>query len=89
MQLDRCHFCALLFCVDYFGVGASEISRHDLLATPVKLSSMPAMPRAPAPAFGSHTVEVLQELGLDEGQVESLMDLGVVAVSKGLRKARK
>jgi|EP01046_Picozoa_sp_COSAG06_P004620 crotonobetainyl-CoA:carnitine CoA-transferase CaiB-like acyl-CoA transferase len=49
---------------------------------------MPALPRAPAPVFGSHTVEVLQELGLGEQEVEALMTSGVAAVSKGKRKPR-
>ena len=66
-----------------------EISRHDLLANPLRLSGMPAVPRAPAPAFGSHTVGVLSELGLGEAEVAALMKAGVAAVSKGDRPSRQ
>ena len=67
------------------GESHPEISQHDLLATPVKLSGAPAVPRGPAPVFGSHTVEVLEELGFGAAEVEGLMASGVTAVSKGQR----
>ena len=43
--------------------GSAEISRHDLLVSPVQLSAMPAIPRAPAPVFGADTHAILTELG--------------------------
>ena len=69
--------------------GVAGISRHDLLATPVKLSNAPAVPRAPAPHFGQHTTQILGELGLGEQEVKRLLEQGVAGVSKGVRKSRK
>jgi crotonobetainyl-CoA:carnitine CoA-transferase CaiB-like acyl-CoA transferase len=60
------------------------ISRHDLLATPVKLSQMPALPRGSAPRFGEHTHAILAEVGLSDTEAAALLDEGVVAVSKGV-----
>ena len=65
-----------------------DISRHDLLATPVKLSNAPAVPRAPAPRFGQHTEEVLAELGIGEAEAAALLESGIAGVSKGTRPPR-
>jgi len=64
---------------------APEVSRHDLMATPVKLSGMTATPRAKAPIFGQHTDSVLSQLGIPPEQIEKLKSAGVVGVSKGVR----
>jgi crotonobetainyl-CoA:carnitine CoA-transferase CaiB-like acyl-CoA transferase len=51
-----------------------------VLGTPVKLSRTPADPtRAPGPALGEHTREVLTALGYDNGQVEAMLAAGAVA----------
>lgn len=51
-----------------------------LLGTPLKLSRSPARPgRAPAPALGEHTDEVLREAGLDADQIAALHECGAVA----------
>lgn len=69
-------------------VEAAGVSQHELLASPVQLSAMPARPRAPAPKFGQHTDEVLQELGLAKERLQELKGQGVVAVSRGVRPKR-
>jgi crotonobetainyl-CoA:carnitine CoA-transferase CaiB-like acyl-CoA transferase len=50
------------------------------LGTPIKLSRTPAQPgRAPAPALGEHTDEVLGRAGFSEHEIASLHELGAVA----------
>lgn len=68
---------------------APGVSRHNLMATPVKLSNMDAQPRRRAPTFGQHTDEVLHALGIEASEVQRLKAQGVVAVSKGLRPPKK
>ena len=54
-----------------------------LANTPLRLSRTPAAVRGPAPAFGSDTADVLQELlGLDADAVQALVEADVV-VTKG------
>lgn len=48
---------------------------------PVKLSRTPGQVQGPAPTLGQHSREVLQELGYDAAQVESLVRCGAVKVS--------
>ncbi len=51
-----------------------------LLGAPVKLSRTPADPvRAPGPALGEHTAEVLAELGYDRQRISALHEAGAVA----------
>jgi crotonobetainyl-CoA:carnitine CoA-transferase CaiB-like acyl-CoA transferase len=51
-----------------------------LLGVPVKLSRTPGDPtRAPGPALGEHTDEVLAEAGFSLDQIEELHDQGAVA----------
>jgi alpha-methylacyl-CoA racemase len=51
-----------------------------LLGPPFKLSRTPAEPaRAPGPALGAHTDEVLLEAGLTPGEVAALHEAGAVA----------
>jgi crotonobetainyl-CoA:carnitine CoA-transferase CaiB-like acyl-CoA transferase len=62
--------------LDQPGVGAPV----RVLGSPVKLSRTPAAPdRAPAPALGEHTREVLAGLGYEEAQVEAMLAAGAVA----------
>jgi crotonobetainyl-CoA:carnitine CoA-transferase CaiB-like acyl-CoA transferase len=46
------------------------------IGTPLKLSETPACVRRPAPTLGQHTHEVLQELGLNDGQITRLREVG-------------
>ncbi|MEJ2556476.1 MAG: CoA transferase [Anaerolineae bacterium] len=46
------------------------------IGTPLKLSETPARVRRPAPTLGQHTHEVLQELGLNDGQITRLREVG-------------
>ncbi len=58
--------------------GAEQPIRQ--LGTPVKLSRTPAQPgRAPAPALGEHTDEVLAALGYSEQEIAALHEEGAVA----------
>jgi len=51
-----------------------------LLGVPVKLSRTPADPvRAPAPALGEHTREVLAEAGYSAEEIDALLESGAVA----------
>jgi crotonobetainyl-CoA:carnitine CoA-transferase CaiB-like acyl-CoA transferase len=51
-----------------------------LLGLPVKLSRTPGdASRAPGPALGEHTAEVLREAGLGEEEVAALLESGAVA----------
>lgn len=63
--------------------GVAEPVRQ--LGVPVKLSRTPGDPaRMPAPALGEHTLEVLDQLGMDEETVATLLESGAVAgPSKG------
>jgi alpha-methylacyl-CoA racemase len=55
-----------------------------LLAPPLKLSRTPAQPtRAPGPALGAHTDEVLGEAGLSGEEIAELHAAGAVAGSPG------
>jgi crotonobetainyl-CoA:carnitine CoA-transferase CaiB-like acyl-CoA transferase len=49
------------------------------LGAPVKLSRTPAAVHRPAPAFGEHTREVLEEAGLSEEEVDALIESGAAA----------
>jgi alpha-methylacyl-CoA racemase len=48
------------------------------VTTPVRLSETPASTRRPPPALGEHTDEVLSELGVSSGEIESLRAEGIV-----------
>jgi alpha-methylacyl-CoA racemase len=51
-----------------------------LLGTPIKLSRTPAQPgRAPGPALGEHTDEVLREAGFSPEEIAALHASGAVA----------
>jgi len=47
---------------------------------PVKLSSTPARLRKPSPRVSEHTVDVLQELGYREEEIENLIKTNVVSI---------
>ncbi|HZJ29036.1 MAG TPA: CoA transferase, partial [Solirubrobacterales bacterium] len=49
------------------------------LGIPVKLSRTPGRVRAPAPALGEHTREVLAESGLDSATIDSMLATGAAA----------
>jgi crotonobetainyl-CoA:carnitine CoA-transferase CaiB-like acyl-CoA transferase len=51
-----------------------------LLGVPIKLSRTPGDPRrAPGPALGEHTRDVLARAGYDAGEIEALLASGAVA----------
>ena len=52
------------------------------LGIPVKLSRTPGSVRAPAPALGQHSVEVLQELGYSADEIEALVRDGVATAAR-------
>jgi crotonobetainyl-CoA:carnitine CoA-transferase CaiB-like acyl-CoA transferase len=48
---------------------------------PIKLSNSPARLRKPSPQVGEHTVEVLQELGYREEEIEILFETNAVSIA--------
>lgn len=48
------------------------------MANPVRLSSTPVEPQRLAPRLGEHTIEVLRELGADDGRIQMLLESGIV-----------
>jgi crotonobetainyl-CoA:carnitine CoA-transferase CaiB-like acyl-CoA transferase len=57
--------------------------RVRMLDFPFKASATPATIRRPAPLLGQHTAEVLDELGLDRGEIERLAAIGAIALGDG------
>jgi formyl-CoA transferase len=49
------------------------------VASPIRLSANPPVLRNAPPTLGQHTVEVLQELGLEDSHIHQLMESRVVA----------
>ena len=52
-----------------------------VVAPPVKFSTTPLAVDAASPVLGRHTVEVLSEAGVDEGEVEAMAERGVIFVA--------
>jgi formyl-CoA transferase len=61
--------------------------RH--IGIPVKLSATPGSIRRRAPALGEHSREVLAEAGFGDGEVEALVQAGVVRISRPSEIDRK
>jgi crotonobetainyl-CoA:carnitine CoA-transferase CaiB-like acyl-CoA transferase len=57
-------------------IEAADGTRHLAPASPARFAGEPAGVRKGAPPLGAHTREVLAEAGLDEGQVERLIESG-------------
>lgn len=55
-----------------------EIGRYKGLGVPAKLSRTPGNPKLPPPGLGQHTIDICREIGLDDGQIQALIDRGVV-----------
>ncbi|WP_337057120.1 CaiB/BaiF CoA transferase family protein [Pseudomonas sp. USHLN015] len=55
-----------------------ELGDYRGVASPVKLSRTPAQYRSPPPGLGQHSRELLEGLGLDAGQVDDLIQRGIV-----------
>ena len=55
-----------------------KIGRHKILNQPVKLSRTPAVIKTASPELGSHTDEILRELGLNKQEIEALRAKGAV-----------
>ncbi|MGH9089368.1 MAG: CaiB/BaiF CoA transferase family protein [Acidimicrobiales bacterium] len=52
--------------------------RFETLAAPFTLSATPLAVDGPGPAVGQHTRAVLATLGMDDGEIAGLVDLGIV-----------
>jgi crotonobetainyl-CoA:carnitine CoA-transferase CaiB-like acyl-CoA transferase len=59
-------------------VNHPKIGRFRILNQPVKLSRTPAEIKTAAPELGTHTDEILREVGLDEKQIKELRAKGAV-----------
>ena len=55
-----------------------KIGRYKILNQPVKLSRTPAVIKTATPELGSHTDEILTELGLSKKEIEALRAKGAV-----------
>ena len=53
-----------------------------VVAPAVKMSATPATIDRPAPLVGQHTREILREMGMPEGDIDSLLESGVAGESK-------
>jgi formyl-CoA transferase len=51
----------------------------DVLRPPLTFSDTPATVRSGPPTFGTHTLDVLHELGYDDAQVRELLATGAAA----------
>ena len=58
-----------------------EAGATKTLGCPVHFSGTPARVDRPAPLLGEHTREVLRESGCSEGEIDTLVADGVVAVA--------
>ena len=74
-------------------VGMFERHQHPtegetvLVRPPVKYSKSPASIRIHAPRYGEHGLELLRELGYDEGAIDSLVTSGALIPDDGVREA--
>ncbi len=57
-----------------------ELGRVRTVDTPMRIEGQAKAPPRPAPRLGEHTREILGELGVDAGQIDSLIARRVVAV---------
>ncbi len=56
-----------------------DMSEYRFARTPPHLSAAPDLPKQPAPGLSENTREILEQLlGYESGQVDDLMDAGVV-----------
>jgi formyl-CoA transferase len=53
---------------------------YDVLGVPLRFDRAPLELRAPAPLLGEDTADVLEELGYDPSEMQSLAESGVVAI---------
>lgn len=54
------------------------VGRYRGLGVPIRMSATPLRADRPSPAFAAHTVDILTEVGLNAGVIESLCSDGVV-----------
>ena len=56
----------------------ATLGRQRLVRQPVNLSRTPASVRRATPDCGEHTTEVLEEIGLSQGEIESMQKKAVI-----------
>jgi crotonobetainyl-CoA:carnitine CoA-transferase CaiB-like acyl-CoA transferase len=60
--------------------GRDTPSVTDQLGFSYKLSDTPPLEASAAPALGAHTVELLNEIGVDNEQIKRLNEMGVIGI---------
>jgi crotonobetainyl-CoA:carnitine CoA-transferase CaiB-like acyl-CoA transferase len=58
-----------------------EVGSHTFARTTPHLSAAPEIATNPAPGLGQHTRPILEELGYNTGEIDKLVEEGVVGVS--------
>ena len=53
------------------------------IGSPIKLSQTPASYRQAPPAFAEHTIQVLQQKGFSDEQIELLIEQGIISQQAG------
>ncbi|MEN1967792.1 hypothetical protein WMZ97_06880 [Lentibacillus sp. N15] len=56
----------------------AEIGSFKTLSLPVQFSKIPRQIQSFPPKLGEHTIEILEQLGLDKEDIERLINEGVV-----------
>jgi crotonobetainyl-CoA:carnitine CoA-transferase CaiB-like acyl-CoA transferase len=55
-----------------------RLGRYRSVRAPMRFRDVDVGPRGPAPELGQHTREVLQQLGMTDEQIDSLLQQGVI-----------
>jgi crotonobetainyl-CoA:carnitine CoA-transferase CaiB-like acyl-CoA transferase len=63
--------------------------RVKAIGLPIKFSDTPGGVRRAAPLFGQHTREVLRENGFSDGEIEQLLEQGVIQMPDSIQKGTK